>query len=214
MLKKVLIGLAATVVLAILGISTRPSAFHVERSVDVKAPTNHIYPLLVDFHAWTRWSPWEEKDPSMQRTYEGNPRGPGAIYTWAGTGQVGQGRMTIEEAQLAQGVKIKLEFLKPFAATNRGSFSFAPDAGTTKVTWAMDGDQTFGMKLAGLFMDMDTAVGKDFEAGLANLKREAEADAARAAEEAKKAAQATAAMAEAAVASPTPPPAPASPATN
>jgi hypothetical protein len=33
-----------------------------------------------------------------------------------------------------------------------------------------DSNRSFASKLAGLVMDMDAAVGKDFEAGLENLK--------------------------------------------
>jgi hypothetical protein len=43
------------------------------------------------------------------------------------------------------------------------------------VTWAMDGNNSFATKLVGLFMDMDSMIGKDFEKGLANMKQMAEA---------------------------------------
>jgi hypothetical protein len=40
----------------------------------------------------------------------------------------------------------------------------------TQVTWAMHGQQPYVGKLMSLFMDCDKMIGKDFEAGLANLK--------------------------------------------
>ena len=39
----------------------------------------------------------------------------------------------------------------------------------------MTGSSPFMFRLMGLFMNMDRMIGKDFEAGLANLKKAAEA---------------------------------------
>jgi hypothetical protein len=71
-------------------------------------------------------------------------------------------------------VALKLEFLRPWQATNATTFSFVPGDGGTKVTWAMEGSHTFGMKAFGMFMNLDKMVGRDFETGLASLKSVAE----------------------------------------
>ena len=178
MLKKVLIGVAA--VLAVLGrvVATRPSAFHIERSIAVAAPADSVFRPVNDFPAWSAWSPWEKLDPQMKRAFDGAPSGVGAIYSWVGNDKTGEGRMTIERSDRPSAIAIKLEFIKPFAATNQATFTFAPAAppGTdeTKVTWAMDGENNFGMKAASLFMNMDKLVGGDFERGLTALKTVAE----------------------------------------
>ncbi|HEX6829558.1 MAG TPA: polyketide cyclase, partial [Burkholderiales bacterium] len=44
----------------------------------------------------------------------------------------------------------------------------------TTVRWAMQGPTPYFAKIIHLFIDMDRMVGKDFEAGLANLKAAAE----------------------------------------
>lgn len=51
----------------------------------------------------------------------------------------------------------------------------------TEVTWAMAGDSNFVAKVFGVFMNMDKAIGGDFERGLASLKAlsEAQKDVAR-----------------------------------
>jgi hypothetical protein len=54
-------------------------------------------------------------------------------------------------------------------------FTLVPGAGATVVSWAMYGPSPFISKLIMTFMSMDGLVGKQFDEGLANLKRVAEA---------------------------------------
>jgi hypothetical protein len=175
MARKILIGVAAVIVLLVLVILTRPSTFHVERSITMAAPPESPFAQVNDFHAWPAWSPWEKLDPQMKRTHEGSPAGVGAKYAWVGNDQVGEGRMTIEKSEKPSVVGIKLEFLKPWEATNATTFTFARAPQGSKVTWAMDGENNFMAKAASLFMDMDKMIGADFEKGLASMKAVAEA---------------------------------------
>ena len=175
MARKILIGVAAVIVLLVLVILTRPSTFHVERSITMAAPPENAFAQVNDFRAWPAWSPWEKLDPQMKRTHEGSPAGVGAKYAWVGNDQVGEGRMTIEKSEKPSIVGIKLEFLKPWEATSATTFTFAPTSQGSKVTWAMDGENNFMAKAASLFMDMDKMIGADFEKGLAAMKAAAEA---------------------------------------
>ncbi len=174
MLKKTLIGVATVVVLLVIVVSARPATFHVERSTMVSAPPEAVFSQVNDFHAWPNWSPWEKMDPGMKKTFSGSASGQGSVYSWAGNDKVGEGRMTIEKSDKPSLVSIKLEFLKPFAATNTATFTFTPAADGTKATWAMDGNNNFMSKAFQLFMDMDKMIGKDFEQGLASMKVAAE----------------------------------------
>jgi carbon monoxide dehydrogenase subunit G len=175
MLKKILLGLGAALVLLIIVIATRPAEFRIERSTTIAARPEVVFAQLNDFRAWPAWSPWEKLDPGMQRTHSGAPSGVGAAYAWQGNDDVGEGRMTIEKSEPPSTVGIKLEFIKPFAATNTTTFILANTGGGTKVTWAMEGQNNFGAKAASLFMDMDQLVGADFERGLASMKAVSEA---------------------------------------
>ena len=178
MLKKIGLGLAALILVFILVVATRPSTFRYERSTTIAASPDTVYALLSDFHHWAKWSPWEKLDPALQRTYDGNA-GPGAKYAWKGNKDVGEGRMTIEEAKPGASVKIKLEFIKPFESTNTALFDIKPEGTGVKLSWAMTGENNFVSKAFGLFMDMDKLIGSDFEKGLADIKKLAEADAAK-----------------------------------
>jgi hypothetical protein len=171
------IGLAVLVVLAVLVlfVATRPAHFRVERSATIHAPSGVVYPLIADFHNWPKWSPWEKLDPSMKKTFSGAPSGTGAEYAWVGNDKAGEGRMTITESKPAELVSMKLEFIKPFAATNQAAFKLAPTGAGTQVQWSMEGENGFIAKAFSLIMNMDSLVGKDFEQGLANLNTVAQA---------------------------------------
>lgn len=174
MIKKIVI-IVVVLVAALLGFAaTRPDTFHIQRATSIKAPPQKIFAYINDFHRWGAWSPWEKKDPAMKRTLSGAAKGKGAVYAWEGNKDVGQGRMEIAEASPPTKARIKLDFVKPFETHNIVEFTLEPKGDVTHVTWAMDGPMLFISKVMSLFVDIDGMVGKDFEAGLANLKAVAE----------------------------------------
>lgn len=179
MLRKILVAVAAVVVLFLGFVATRPSTYAVERAATIAAPAAVVFAQVADFERWKGWSPWEDLDPGMQRTLRGAPGAVGSAYEWAGNDKVGKGRMTVQDARPGERVGIALEFLEPFASRADTDFVLAPDGASTRVTWTMAGNLGFMEKAMGVFMDMDAMIGKDFEKGLARLKAVAEAEAAR-----------------------------------
>jgi hypothetical protein len=147
-----------------------PATFTVQRSLDIRAPVDKLFPQIADFHAWSAWSPWEKRDPAMNRRFSGAPSGVGAVYEWEGNRAVGKGRMEVIEAAAPSKIRIDLQFLKPFKAHNTAEFTLDPRGENAVVTWTMYGPLTVMTRVMGLFMNMDKMIGKDFEAGLANLK--------------------------------------------
>ncbi len=145
------------------------------RSATIAAPPAAVFALVNDFHKWDAWSPWAKIDPAMKTAYEGTPAGEGAIYTWSGNKDAGAGRMTIAGSTPNEIIGIKLEFTKPFAATNTTTFTFQPAGNGTIVNWSMSGNKSFIEKAVCLVMDMEKMVGPDFEKGLAQMKTLAEA---------------------------------------
>jgi uncharacterized protein YndB with AHSA1/START domain len=169
----VVLALAIAVVLILA--ATKPDTFSVRRAATVKAPPEKIFSLINDFHQWGTWSPWENKDPAMKRSYSGAQSGKGAIYAWDGNKNVGSGRMEILDASQPSKIVIKLDFFKPFEAHNTAEFTMLPQGdasnATTDINWQMHGPAPFMSKVMQVFMNVDRMVGKDFEIGLANLKR-------------------------------------------
>ena len=170
MLKTILIVVAVLIVGVLAFAATKPDTFSVQRSASIKAPPEKIFAVVNDFHRWTDWSPWEKLDPAMKRTQSGAASGKGAVYAWEGNGKAGAGRMEIIESTPASKVGIQLDFIKPFEGHNIAEFTFAPESDATRVTWTMHGPTPFISKVMQVFVSMDTLIGKDFEAGLANLK--------------------------------------------
>jgi uncharacterized protein YndB with AHSA1/START domain len=165
----VVLVVVGIVVLLAVTIATRPSEFRITRSATISAPPAEVFARVNDFHRWQEWSPWAKRDPNAKNSYEGSASGPGAIFRWSGNSQVGEGGMTILESRPNELILIKLEFLKPFKATNSAEFTFKPAGRDTAVTWSMSGRHNPMMKAFGLFMNLDKMVGGDFEKGLANL---------------------------------------------
>ena len=165
----VLGALAAIVVVLVVVVALRPSAFRIERSATIAAPAAMVFAQVNDFHKWEAWSPWAKLDPTATNTYEGAPAGTGAIFRWSGNREVGEGAMTLTESRPNDLIRIQLDFLKPFKATNTAEFTFKPDGNQTVVTWSMSGKNSFMFKAVGLFMNMDKTIGGFFEKGLANL---------------------------------------------
>lgn len=174
MLKTILIVLVALIALALIVAATRPDTFRVERSVVIAAPAEKIFPMIDTLQNWRAWSPWERKDPAMQRGYSGPASGVGAAYAWKGNKDVGAGRMEIVESIPSSTIRFKLDFLVPFEAHNEAVFTLEPDAGGMRVNWAMTGASSYLFKLMGLFMNMDEMIGRDFATGLATLKQHTE----------------------------------------
>ena len=143
MLVKILIGLVVLVGLLVVVVAVQPAEFRITRSATVSAPPSALFAQVNDFHRWEAWSPWAKLDPAARNTFEGAPAGTGAVFAWAGNRKVGEGRMTIVESRPNELVRIKLEFLKPFAATNTAEFTFKPAGDRTQVTWSMFGRNNF-----------------------------------------------------------------------
>ena len=175
MLKKILIALGAIVAVFAGVVATQPSEFRVVRTATISAPAADVFAQVNDFHNWEAWSPWAKRDPAAKVTLEGASAGTGAIFTWAGNGEVGEGRMTLTESQPNDLIRINLEFVKPFAGTSTVEFTFKPEGNQTVVRWSMVGRNDFMGKALCLFMNMDKMIGGDYERGLAQMKSVVEA---------------------------------------
>ena len=146
--------------------------FSLSRSTTVQAPPGRIHALVDDFREWQKWSPWEGVDPDLDREYSGPDHGVGSTYHWSGNKKAGEGEMAITQSTPTS-VVADLLFLKPFKATNVMRFDLAPAGEATDVTWTLTGSRSAIMSVMGKLF-FDSSIGKDFERGLAALKRESE----------------------------------------
>lgn len=170
----ILIAIAVLVAIVLVLAPMRPDTFRVERSLDIDAPAEKIFPLINDYKQWGSWSPYENIDPQMQRTFSGAADGKGAVYEWRGNRNVGHGRMEILDSTPPSRIVIKLDFFSPFKAHNTAEFIMRPQASATNVTWAMHGPVNFMAKIMHLFVNMDRMCGDQFQQGLTSMKAVAE----------------------------------------
>lgn len=175
LLKKILVGIVVVIAVFLAVVAFQPAEFRVARSATIAAPPSAVFAQVNDFRRWEGWSPWAKIDPAMKQTFEGAPSGTGAVYAWSGNNEVGEGKMTVTESRPSELVRIRLDFLKPFPATNTAEFAFKPEGSGTSVTWSMEGKKNFVSKAVCLFMDMDKMLGGQFEKGLAQMKAVVEA---------------------------------------
>ena len=169
---------ALLVVLAIgallLHAASRPKVMAVQRSALIQAPAEKIHPLINDLRCFNTWNPYEKKDPALKGRYRGPASGPGAGYDFEGNKDVGKGSIQITGSAVPGRVTMELHMIKPMEGRNTIDFTLVPRGEATEVTWAMHGPSPFIARLVGVFIDMDRMIGRDFEAGLANLQSVAE----------------------------------------
>jgi Polyketide cyclase / dehydrase and lipid transport len=151
-------------------VSRKPDDFTVSRQININAMPADIFPWINNLKNMNQWNPWAGQDPKSTIAYEGPEEGPGAIYTWSG-GKQGAGKFTILDVKYLSEINCRLEMIKPFAADNKVQYSIREGNGITIIIWAMSGKNAFIHKLMQTFFSMDNMVGKEFERGLANLKR-------------------------------------------
>lgn len=170
--KKILIGLAAIVVLILLVGLALPRTYKVERTIDVNATMDKVYPLVYDPKAWARWGVWNRRDPAMKMTYAGVPAGAGAKWSWQSKSE-GNGEMEFVVTEFNKVVAYRISF-PDYNMTADGRLEFVAAGKGVRVTWIGEGDMGGNPLMHYMAVMMDRMLGPDFEGGLRNLKQLAE----------------------------------------
>src|ERR1043166_9670445 len=99
MIKKILLYCVVVIVLIIaifcVVVAIQPAHYTVERSATINAPAPVVFAQVNDFHKWEAWSPWGKIDPNIKKEFSAHAAGNGAVYSWVGNSDVGEGKMTI-----------------------------------------------------------------------------------------------------------------------
>ena len=169
MIKKILIGLAAVIVIFLIVVATRPADFRVERSATLTASPAALFEQVNDLHKFAVWNPFMKLDPNVKNTYSGPDSGVGAVCSWDGNSDIGAGSSTITESKPGELVRMRMDWKRPIEGTSTVDFTFKPQGDKTVVTWAMYGKNGFIGKAVSLFMSCEKMCGPPFEQGLAYL---------------------------------------------
>lgn len=170
--------LATLILIGAVVIWQRPGTFRTTRSITIAAPPAVIFPHINNLRQFNAWNPWARIDPNSQSFFEGPHEGVGAKMSWRGGPQVGEGSMTNISTRPYELIQFRMDFLKPFQATNTAEFTFQPEGSQTRVTWSMYGKVNLMGKLINLVIDCDKMIGDQFAQGLATLKERIETGAA------------------------------------
>ena len=169
MIKKIIIGIVAVVVVFAVVAATRPADFRVERSATIEASPAALFAQVNDHHKFAAWNPFLKLDPNVKNTYSGPDSGVGAVCSWEGNSDIGAGSSTIIESIPGEVVRMRMDWKRPMEGTSTVNFTFVPQGDKTVVTWAMYGKNGFLGKAVSIFMDCDKMVGPQFEQGLVDL---------------------------------------------
>jgi len=163
--------LGGLVVLILVLALIAPKTFEVSRSIEIEKGKKEVFEYLRFLKKQDEWSPWQKKDPNMEKTFTGTDGEVGALSHWVGNKDVGEGEQEITKIVEGERVESRLRFIKPWKSESDAFLSVKEvGGGNTEVTWGFSGNNKFPFSIMTLFMSMDKMIGKDFEEGLSSLK--------------------------------------------
>lgn len=173
MIKKIAIGLGVLVAVVLGGGMLLPNTITITSSVSIQAPPEAVYPLVAAPRRWPSWSPWNARDPKMAITYSGPDLGAGAKWEWKSASE-GDGSMIMTQAVAPSDVAFELTIVG-MGPPSHGTFAIRPDGRGSRVEWRMTSEMGMG-PIGGWFgLVFRPMITKDFNSGLAGLKKQAEA---------------------------------------
>jgi hypothetical protein len=150
-----------------------PSKYMVEKNIIIKSPASTVINHVADLNKYAAWNPWQQMEPSAKSNITGTPKTPGHKYEWEGK-KIGVGSLTVNSVN-DKHVHIDLEFIKPWKAKSKDNWHMEPwgDGNETKVTWQNSGELPWPMGRL-MYPMINSNLNKQFDAGLANLKKACE----------------------------------------
>jgi uncharacterized protein YndB with AHSA1/START domain len=177
MLKKILIGAALILVLFVAVVAAAvmfaPTDFAVQREIVINRPRAEVFEYAKNLKNQNDWGPWFKRDPAMKQEFTGTDATPGFTSKWTSQNpEVGSGEQEIKRIVPNERIDTELRFTEPMNST-ADAYLTTEDAGPdqTKVKWGFTGSMPRPFNLFPLIMDLDAAVGKDYEEGLATMKQ-------------------------------------------
>lgn len=174
-MKKLLAAIGGAIMLIAIGLIVltfvTPTEFKVERETTIAKAVPDVFGYAKLLKNQNEWGPWVKRDPNIKQTYTGTDGEVGFVSSWdSNVEEVGAGAQELKKIETDRLIETELRFSKPFESRAKSEMTFENAGGSTKVKWSMSGSMPRPFNLMKYVMDMDKEIGKDFEAGLANLK--------------------------------------------
>ncbi|MCC5914269.1 MAG: SRPBCC family protein [Balneolaceae bacterium] len=145
--------------------------FETERSIVIDKPIAEVFEYVRYLENQYEYSVWGSIDPDLKKEFRGTDGTVGFLSAWEGNEEAGSGEQEIIAISEGERIDYELRFFEPFEST---ALSFMEteevDENSTRVTWGMSGSFSRPMNAILLFMDLESAIGDDYERGLNNLK--------------------------------------------
>ncbi len=149
-----------------------PKEYSLEKEIEVNQSSDSVFAYLVMLKNQEQFSVWEKMDPNMKKEYKGTDGTVGFISAWESKdNNVGSGEQEIKSIVPGERIDYTLRFLKPFkSVSDAWIITESKGVSATRVRWGFAGKMNYPFNVMRLFMDLEEAVGNDYETGLTNLK--------------------------------------------
>ena len=174
MIRKSVYLLGLSIVGFLVYVGFIPETCTISRETLIKANPEKLFPYINNSKKMNDWMPWQDSDPQVKMQYSGPEEGIGAKSSWESPGKMGVGNAVVVESHPNASVKTQLTYTKPMEMSQLAEFTLTPTEGGTKVKWSVEAHNGYLLRLIGLIMNFEKAVGSEFEKGLAKLKMQVE----------------------------------------
>jgi len=145
----ILIGLIA----GSIYIATKDGNYQIEESTTINAPLPVVFNEVNNFKNWEEWGPWMDNTDDLILAYSDTISGEGASYSWKSE-KMGDGSITTTKAIPDSTIEQELTYVAKYTETKSDIYwKFNKIEEGTKVTWGIQGNQSFMEKLAFAFTD-------------------------------------------------------------
>lgn len=172
-LRQLLFFLIALVVAAAILSFMLPTHQKITKSITINAPAQAIFDELKLLKNFNQVSVWGRQDSTLRYTFSGEDGKPGAVSSWKGDPEIsGEGKISILSLTPPNTITHSIEFSAPRKGKAESVFSLLEkDKNNTTVTWYFKLATPRPWNIFNLFFSLDKQMGKDFDDGLAFLKR-------------------------------------------
>lgn len=150
--------------------------YHLEKSISINAPKEKVWSNVNSLQKMMKWTPFLDRDPNAQGSYEGQEGAVGSVYRWKGNKEVGEGNQTITKIDGPNSILTHLSFIEPFSGEADAYMNLTDEGGGTKATWGFDTKYAYPMNVMQLFINMDEMMGAEYDKGLSRLKKISESN--------------------------------------
>jgi len=144
--------------------------FSTERSVEIEKPKDDVFEYIRHLRNQDEYSAWAAMDPNMTQEFRGTDGTVGFVSAWEGE-ETGKGEQEIVEIIEGERIDFKLRFFEPFESeADVYMITDSLSENQTRVTWGLESSMNRPMNLMLLFVNMEEAIGNEYDEGLAKLK--------------------------------------------